>query len=150
MRLLIPPPVQALICAGLIWFLSGMLPQLAFEFPWQERVAIALVALGLAIDFSSIRLFVRADTTINPYTPDKSETLVTNGIYKYTRNPMYVGMVIFLTAFGLWIGNWMFLPLTGLFIWYITKFQIVPEEEVLQEKFGDDYSEYRHKVRRWI
>ena len=150
MKLLIPPPLQALVCAGLIWVSSIYLPELNFQFAGQNVLAVILAACGLAIDISAIRLFSRAKTTVNPLDPGKSEQLVTEGIYRYTRNPMYVGLVVFLLAFGMWIGSLSVLPILCLFVWYITKFQIIPEEKALREKFGDSYVNYCAAVRRWV
>ncbi|MGI9352726.1 MAG: methyltransferase family protein [Rhizobiaceae bacterium] len=150
MKLLVPPPLQALICAGLIWLCSFLFPILNFQFEGQNALAIILVVCGLLIDVLAIRLFSQAKTTISPLDPSKSEQLVTGGIYRRTRNPMYIGMVIFVSAFGIWIGNWSFVAILVLFVWYIIKFQIKPEEEALREKFGESYEKYCTEVRRWV
>lgn len=150
MKLLIPPPVVALLCAGLIWLCGKFVPPAGFQFPGQTEIAILLVFAGIVVDFVAIRQFTKAQTTINPNQPSKTSALVTDGIYRYTRNPMYLGMVIFLSAFGIWMGNWLFIPVAAIFIWFISRFQIRPEEEILLEKFGEPYGEYCLEVRRWI
>ncbi len=111
---------------------------------------MGLAIIGIVIDVLSMRLFFQHNTTVNPHNPSKSEQLVTSGIYQYSRNPMYVGMALLLTAVGIWIGNWMVVPALLLFVWFLTRFQIIPEEEILREKFGEAYGDYCMKVRRWI
>ena len=150
MKLLIPPPLVALACAGLIWASSLYIPQLGFEFAEQRNIAIVIGILGIAIDIFSVRLFFKNNTTVNPHDPSKSEWLVTTGIYRFTRNPMYVGMALLLIAVGIWFGNWSFVPSTALFILYLTRYQIIPEEQMLRSKFGEAYEKYCEKVRRWI
>jgi len=150
MKLLIPPPIIALACAGLIWASSHYFPEFGFEFEAQKKIAIFLAVLGIAIDIFSVRLFFKNNTTVNPHDPSKSEWLVTTGIYRFTRNPMYVGMAILLVAVGVWFGSWAFVPAAGLFILYLTRYQIIPEEQMLRKKFGEAYDRYCEKVRRWI
>ena len=93
---------------------------------------------------------MRNKTTVSPVTPKNASALVSTGIYRYTRNPMYLGMLMLIIAIGLWIGNLMIIPASALFVWYITAYQIIPEEEALREKFGQAYDEYCNQVRRWI
>ena len=150
MKLLIPPPLQVLVCAGLMWGLYRLTPQLAFSFSGQQLLAALLCFLGLVLDLSAVRLFFRSKTTVSPVTPEKAEKLVVEGAYRFTRNPMYLGLASILTGFAFWLGNFFaFLPVV-FFIWFVTRYQIKPEEEVLLEKFGEEYGEYTMRVRRWI
>ena len=94
--------------------------------------------------------FFRYNTTVNPINPENSTCLVTSGLYKYSRNPMYLGFAFCLLAWAALIGSYISLVGVPVFIWYITKYQIIPEESVLESKFADSFVEYKNKVRRWI
>lgn len=150
MRLLIPPPIQALLCAGLMFLIAKFVPEFSFGFPHQQTVAVLLILVGLGVDFASIRLFMRNSTTVSPLSPQNSSRLVTDGIYRFSRNPMYLGLVIILSAFGVWLGNFAAFLLVPCFIGYVTKFQIIPEEEILLEKFKLEYADYCAQVGRWV
>ncbi len=150
MKLLIPPPVQAIICAGLMWLIAKQFPQFGFSVALQEPVAILICIFGIAIDLISVGLFAQKKTTVSPFSPNKTANLVTSGLYQFTRNPMYLGMVFILTGLGVWLGNFAAFLMVPCFIGYITKLQIIPEEEILLEKFGEDFGEYMLRVRRWI
>lgn len=150
MKLLIPPPVQAIICAAGMWVVSQRFPSLDFTFAFQQYLAIAICALGILIDLVSVGLFAKLKTTVSPFSPHKTEKLVTTGFYQYTRNPMYLGMVVILTGLGIWLGNFGSFILIPGFMWFVTHFQIIPEEEILREKLGDEYENYTKRVRRWI
>ncbi|MDJ0614946.1 MAG: isoprenylcysteine carboxylmethyltransferase family protein [Rhizobiaceae bacterium] len=150
MRLLIPPPLQAIICAGLMWVSSQFLPSVSYTSEWSLYLAAGLVLIGICIDFSALAGFFKSKTTVSPVSPSKTTSLVVTGIYQYTRNPMYLGLAFILSGFAIWLGNAVSLVFVPLFIWYVTRFQIIPEEEVLLEKFGMQYADYVSKVRRWI
>jgi protein-S-isoprenylcysteine O-methyltransferase Ste14 len=142
--------VVALVCAVAIWLIAARVPGLAFDFPGRVPLAAAIATLGLAIDFLSLLRFLRARTTINPLSPGKASALVAEGLYRYTRNPMYLGLLLVLTAWTLYQGNVLGLAVLPLFVAYLTRFQIVPEERLLAAKFGGSYEAYRRAVRRWI
>lgn len=109
-----------------------------------------LTVLGLCFDLLAIRQFHRAHTTINPLSPVRTSVVVQDGIYKVSRNPMYVGMLLLLAAWAVYPENWVaFLPL-ALFVVLIVRLQILPEERILQQRFGQAYADYRHSVRRWL
>jgi len=150
MRLLIPPPVQGVITAILMWAIAKALPGLNTPFRGSFNLALVLVAIGLAIEFAALFMFLRAKTTVSPLSPQKTTNLVISGLYKYSRNPMYLGLACLLIGYAVWLAN----PLSTLmvlgFVWWITKFQIEPEEEVLREKFGKDYVDYQDRVGRWF
>jgi protein-S-isoprenylcysteine O-methyltransferase Ste14 len=150
LELKIPPPAVALLVAVAMWGIS--LATAIVEVPALVRavaaIAIALVGIGTAI--SGTVAFRRAKTTVNPLKPETTSSLVTDGVYRFTRNPMYVGLALVLLAWALFVSS----PLAFLgplvFILYITRFQIIPEERVLSAMFGTAYSEYQAKVRRWL
>ena len=146
----VPPPIVAACTAGLMYAAALALPVLAFDLPYRLVPVMALVAVGIAIDIAGIVHFWRARTTVNPLTPQRASALVTGGIYRWTRNPMYLGMAALLLAWGLWLANAGALAVISLFIAYLNRFQIAPEERALRARFGDEYTAYRARVRRWI
>ena len=105
---------------------------------------------GLITAILAIILFKKTKTTINPMTPEETTTLVTTGIFSRTRNPMYLGLFFVISSTILFFGSWFGIIILMFFVWYINKFQIIPEEEAIEKLFGDEYSEYKKNVRRWI
>jgi protein-S-isoprenylcysteine O-methyltransferase Ste14 len=152
MRLLehrIPPPVVAILLAAGMWLLDGLPPVLPFA-QERETAAIAIVLVGIAFDFAGVVNFLHSRTTINPLRPHKAAVLVTRGIYRITRNPMYVGLALLLAAWAVFCGSlWGFLG-PVLFVLYMNRFQIGPEERVLRGIFGEAYDAYAARVRRWL
>lgn len=150
LELKIPPPVVALLLGTVMWWLAPMGPAT----PWPEAMriglAVPLALLGLSLDFSGLVAFVRRHTTINPLSPRKSTALVTTGVYRFTRNPMYLGMACLLTAWAVWLGALLPFAAPVLFVLFITRFQIRPEERVLAQLFGQSYTDYTRRVRRWL
>ncbi len=150
MKLLIPPPLQAIICAACMWSIASIFPSLNFSFGLQQSLAILICLIGIGIDLLSVGLFARVKTTVSPFSPDKTSSLVTSGMYQYTRNPMYFGMLLILTGIAIWLGNIASFIMLPIFVWFITNLQIIPEEQILIEKFGEEYGDYMMRVRRWI
>ena len=150
LELKVPPPAVALVIAVLMWLLSLIAPALAFAIPARVLVAIILAATGLATAIAGVATFARAKTTVNPTTPERSSSLVSWGIYRVTRNPMYLGLLLELTAWAIFLSNPLpFLLLPG-YMLYINRFQIAPEERALTSLFGREYAAYQSRVRRWI
>ena len=146
----VPPPLVAALVAAGMWGIAGLGPRLPIaRGPAWLAVAI-LVTTGLAFDVLGIMAFRASRTTVNPLKPERASALVTGGVYRVTRNPMYVGMVFLLLAWAVYLSA--VLPFAGIvvFILYITRFQIQPEERVLKGIFGDEYSTYATRVRRWL
>jgi len=150
MKLLIPPPLQGLICAGLIWVCATYFPQYSIDVPYKKILSAIFFVIGIMTDLMALRVFHKAQTTVSPFSPENTTSLIAVGVYQYSRNPMYLGMALLLTGLTIWFGTPFGLALIVCFVWSITVFQIKPEEEVLREKFGDDYVSYCHKVRRWV
>jgi protein-S-isoprenylcysteine O-methyltransferase Ste14 len=146
----VPPPALTLLCLfGLVlsrWILSG----LTFKFSGQIFVSIILVVVGIAIGLIAIRRFYQVDTTVLPDEMDSSSALVTGGIFKISRNPMYLGMATVIAGVGLGLGTWVMLPILGLFVFWISENQIKAEEHALVKIFGSEFEDYKSKVRRWI
>ncbi len=150
MKLLIPPPIIALLCGLAMWGIAEAFPQTRFAFPFQSFLAGAFVAVGLAIDLISIGAFRKAKTTVTPLAPEKATSLVVTGLYRFTRNPMYLGLLLILSGIAIWLGSAANGVILIAFVGYITAFQIAPEEARLLELFGSDYERYRARVRRWL
>jgi len=111
-------------------------------------IAIALTGIGVAL--SGVIAFRHAKTTVNPLKPETASSIVTSGVFRFTRNPMYVGLALVLLAWAVFLSSpWASLGLPA-FILYMNRFQIVPEERVLSRMFGTEYSAYRARVRRWL
>ena len=146
----VPPPVAGVLTATLMWCVATLGPQFQLA-PGVRDFAIALLAVaGVAFDLLGLAAFHRAGTTFNPLKPERASALVTGGVYRITRNPMYVGMCLLLLAWAVYLSA--LLPFAGpiIFVLYITRFQIQPEERVLKNIFGEDYTAYAARVRRWL
>ena len=151
MHLRIQPPIVALIGILLIFLSKDYILILYLHPHLQNTLSIIFLMIGFLIIFSATKEFKKSETTVNPMKPETSTSLVTSGIFKYTRNPMYVGLTSILLAscfyFSSLLGIIVYVPL---FILYITVFQIIPEEETMKGLFNDEYLDYCSKVRRWI
>ena len=148
MKTKIPPPIIALICI-VINYLSTYLIN-PIKFPNIEIIGGLILFLGVATSMLATLLFRKDKTTVNPMNPEETTTLVTTGIFSITRNPMYLGSFLSISSTVLFFGSWFGIIILMFFVWYITKFQIIPEEEAMEKLFGNKYDEYRQNVRRWI
>jgi len=146
----VPPPVAGLISGALAWLASAALGPTAIAFSIRLTGAGALVLLGFAITLAGVRVVRRAKTTLNPIKPETTSALVTSGIYRYTRNPMYLGMATWLLAWSAWLGTPVGLLGAPLFMLYMNRFQIGPEERALSKLFGAEFAAYRTRARRWL
>jgi protein-S-isoprenylcysteine O-methyltransferase Ste14 len=146
----IPPPVVAVACALIMWACARWLPSASAQFQWQDWAAAVLLAAGVGVIATAIAQFVRARTTVDPLHPAAASTLVDGGVFRLTRNPMYLGMATVLAAWALWLGNAAAALLVAGFVGWITRFQIAPEERALRAHFGDAFDAYARRVRRWI
>ena len=150
MKLKIPPPIVALVFAALMWGVDSLFPALAIEFSGQRLVSAILVLLGFATALTALRTFRQIGTTFDPHSPEDATQLVRSGVFRISRNPMYLGLAFVLLAWAVWLGNIINVATLFLFVAYLTVFQIKPEEVVLARLFGADYEAYRKEVRRWI
>lgn len=150
LELKVPPVITLAVCAALIWHTAGF-QMLLFSRPFAASLPMYFIgALGVVTALSGVLSFRRARTTVNPHLPDLASSLVTSGIYQYTRNPMYLGMVMVLVSVILYCGSLLSVVWLFAFAWYMTVFQIVPEERTMHDLFGEEYEEYCERVRRWI
>tara|TARA_E500000178_G_scaffold338916_1_gene379767 strand:+ start:100 stop:549 length:450 start_codon:yes stop_codon:yes gene_type:complete len=149
MKTRVPPPILALLMIGLVYLSSLLIGSVSFDY--QASVSVLLVIVGLSCALPSYRLFARNKTTISPLTPSETSVLITQGMYRYSRNPMYLGLLLLIIAATIWFGTWFGIIISVFFILLINILQIIPEEEeALLQIFGEEYLEYKKKVRRWI
>ena len=144
----IPPPLVTLFFGCCIYFSREFF--LAINFQGLSVLSFVLILLGFGILIMAARSFKEHNTTINPIKIETASSLVVSGIFNYSRNPMYLGMVLILLGLSLkfnLIGGLIF---TALFIIFITNFQIKPEEKVMLKIFGEEFVNYKDKVRRWL
>lgn len=150
LELKIPPVALGVLVATLMWFASWVMPAFAFHFPIHRVLSVTMAAVGAIISGLGIVAFRQARTTVNPMKPDAASALVVSGVYGLTRNPMYLGFLLMLLGWAIFLSNvlaFLFLPA---FIFYMNRFQIQPEERALQSLFGPPFLAYTRQVRRWL
>ncbi|MDX1678780.1 isoprenylcysteine carboxylmethyltransferase family protein [Arsukibacterium sp.] len=150
LELKIPPLVLLAFFALLMWVLAKLLPPLPLSVVWGWVLAAGFAGAGLAVALAGVLAFRRADTTVDPRVPQQTSSLVIKGIYRYSRNPMYLGFLLLLTAWACYLMNAAALAMLPLFVLYMNRWQIAPEERYLLEKFGTEYHAYTKQVRRWF
>jgi len=146
----IPPPALAAAIAGAMWATSRLAPLLQIPGALRLGTAAAVLLVGIGFSVGGVLAFRRARTTLNPTKPEQASSLVRSGVYRVTRNPMYVGLLCVLVAWAVFLSSaWALLgPL--IFVLYIGRFQIAPEERALAKLFGSEFADYQAKVRRWL
>lgn len=146
----IPPPVLMLIVAATMWGAAKIQSPVSIESHLRIGLMLTLGVVALTFSIGGVTAFRAAKTTINPAQIDRASRVVTGGIYRFSRNPMYVGLTALLVGWAVFLA----VPLTAIgpiaFALFMHRFQILPEERVLAAKFGRDYLEYKQRVRRWI
>jgi protein-S-isoprenylcysteine O-methyltransferase Ste14 len=150
LELRIPPPAVGLIIAGAMWAIARVSQILNVSSLVRVPVAAVLVAVGVALALAGVRSFRRARTTVNPLKPETTAALVSTGVYSFTRNPMYLGMLLALVAWAVYLSAVWSVVGPLLFALYMTRFQIVPEERELEGLFGASFTAYKKRVRRWL
>lgn len=150
LELKVPPPAVALLLAAAMGWLALHGPALEWSQSLRAGLALVLVVVGGCFDMAGLWAFRRQRTTVNPLRPANTSALVTGGVYRITRNPMYVGMACFLLAWAVWLGSLAAFLGPVAFVAFITRFQIQPEERVLAGLFGADFTDYTRRVRRWL
>ena len=146
----IPPPIIAAIAAAVMWGFSFIVPAIRLGPVARTTAIIVLLVSGIYFGISGIVSFKKAATTTNPLKPETASSLVCSGIYKVSRNPMYVGLALVLLAWAVYLSSaWVIIGIFG-FVLYMNQFQIVPEERALTELFGAEYLNYQSRVSRWL
>lgn len=150
LQLKVPPLAQVAVFAGLMWLAARAVPAPAFAFPGQLAAALLLVAAGALVAVAGVVAFRRAHTTVDPRDPARSTELVATGVYRVTRNPMYLGFLLALAGWGVFLGNALALAALPLFVAAMNRLQIAPEERALRARFGERFARYEREVRRWL
>ena len=150
LELKVPPLVLVLVLVLAMWFAAVQLPSLAFPLPWRHGLAVTISAVGILFMLAGLYEFQKTRTTFNPMKPDAASSLVTSGIYRVSRNPMYLGFLFLLTGWAIWLSHPLSILFLPVFVLYMSRFQISPEECVLSAKFGEQYDTYKQSVRRWL
>ena len=150
LELKIPPLVVLVFVAALMWFVSLTALAAGFHWPAGHAIALGLTAVGVGTAVAGVVSFRIVKTTVNPLKPEAASALVTNGIYQLTRNPMYLGALIVLLGWSVFLANALTFIVAVTFVLYLNLFQIIPEEKALRTRFGPEFAAYCAKVRRWI
>ena len=144
----IPPPILVLILV-VSSFLSSKKIDL-IHIPNQNLTSILILLIGILILIIPVSKFIKSKTTIDPIKFKKVNKLVTSGIYKYSRNPMYLGLLLIVISSSILYLNIYSVTTPMIFYYWINRFQIKREEIFLTEKFGKEYLLYMTRTRRWI
>jgi protein-S-isoprenylcysteine O-methyltransferase Ste14 len=150
LELRIPPDAVWLALAVLMWPVSAFRPGFHVGPLARVLVALPLFVVAAALIASARLALARAGTTFSPVAPDRSSRLVVNGAYRFTRNPMYLGMLLALLALTAALASPLCLLLVAAFAALMDRLQIAPEERVLRARFGPAYEAYAGSVRRWL
>ncbi|HHF1625111.1 TPA: isoprenylcysteine carboxylmethyltransferase family protein [Haemophilus influenzae] len=143
--LFIPPPLLCLFIAIAMYFL----PKIA-SYSVHFSVIVFVISLSFLIALSSVIQFIICKTSINPRNFKGTTKLVSTGIFRFSRNPMYLSLLLMSITWVLWLGNSLAWLGIIVFVLAINQFQIAKEETYLENKFGDEYRRYKQKVRRWL
>lgn len=146
----IPPVAQGVIALALIWLLYRYMPIFHIDIAYKGTVSVVIICIGVLVGVLGIAAFIKLRTTVDPRYPENARTLVVVGIYRYSRNPMYLAIVLVLFGISIYLGALSSLLILFLFVAYINRFQIGLEEKMLERKFGEKYLKYAKAVRRWI
>ena len=144
----IPPPIVTATFGLIIYFSKSFSPVYSFEN--SNMISVIFLLFGLGIFSAAVQSFKKHKTTINPLSPDKASSLVNSGIFSYSRNPMYLGMLLILLSISFKFNISGGLFISFLFKIYITRFQIIPEEKAMAKLFGEEFITYKNQTRRWI
>lgn len=149
-RLKIPPVVTGLLLGGLMWMAARAAPDFGFALPARRIGALFLALAGVGIALLGVISFRRARTTVNPLHPEAASSLVVSGVYRFTRNPMYLGLLLVLLGWAVFLANALALVFPAIYVPLMNRLQILPEERALAEKFGAGFAAYASRVRRWL
>lgn len=150
LELKIPPVALVLITGAAMWLASAVAPALTLQLPYEQAIALVPAIAGVFVAVWGVVSFRRADTTVNPTNPHATSSLVSTGIYRFSRNPMYLGFLLTLAGWAVFLANALALVFVPVLVAYMNRFQITPEERVLSAMFGTEFSAYRQRVRRWV
>jgi len=149
LELRIPPAALVLLTAAAMWFLARAATLFAWQVPYGQAISLFLAVAGVIVAVLGVVSFRRAGTTVNPTRPQATSSLVSTGIYGFSRNPMYLGFLLALVAWAVFLANILALVPVVAFVGYMNRFQIAPEERALAAMFGTEFTAYKQRVRRW-
>lgn len=149
LELKIPPVALVFLFGALMWLVS-ITSAFTVALPWRSTFALIFFTVGFAIALAGVLAFRRAKTTVHPLKLEATTTMVISGVNRFTRNPMYLGFLFILVGWAIYLSNLLAFPFLPLFVWYITRSQILPEERALAAKFSHAFTAYESSVRRWL
>ena len=150
LELRLPPILVFLVFACIMYFLAQTLPVGVFDFFGRKVLVYGLAGLGLLIGLLAVLRFLKKGASLNPHHPEHGTVLVVGGVYDFSRNPMYLALLLVLVAWGMYLGNAFNSLTAAFFVAYMNRFQIRPEEGILKSKYGASYRQYVTLVRRWF
>lgn len=150
MKLKVPPLVIFFFSILMVFACHYLFPKWSFVFAYQTIASRFFMLLGVVSGFLGITAFRSKGTTVSPHFPEQASHLIQTSVYNISRNPMYLGMALVLVGGIIRMGNPFAFIAFLFYVWYMTYFQIKPEEEALEKLFGQSYLDYKAKVRRWI
>lgn len=146
----VPPVLLTAVVAGLIWAVSQETPPVPIPIVPRQIGASVLTLGGLFLIGPAVHSFRRSKTSLSPFNPASASTLTTSGVYRFSRNPMYLGLLLLLLAWAVYLSSAYSLVLCAGFVFWLNRFQIAPEERALESRFGPDYIAYKERVHRWL
>ena len=149
LTLLVPPVILVIIFATMMWIITKSIPFFSVSHI-HYAIPLFMVITGIFLILMSSVAFLGQKTTLNPMKPESASVLIKTGLYQYSRNPIYLGLATILLGWGLYLNNIMALLLITVFVYYMNRFQIKPEEKALRQIFGVQFEEYKNRVRRWL
>lgn len=150
LALRVPPIVVLAVFVIIMRYAALFFPFLTLKSDLHFSVPVLVALSGLFLILISSIIFYRRGTTLNPLKPQLASILVTSGPYRYSRNPIYIGLVLILAGWGVYLQNPASIFCVLVFVLYINRFQILPEEELLAQKFGVEFEIYKSSVNRWL
>lgn len=149
-QLRLPPPLLTLLFAASMWLIAASLPAFSLAIPLRLPLTAGCLLLSALFGLSALVSFKQHQTSVDPIHPQHSKTLVTSGVYRISRNPMYLGLLFLLLGWAIFLANSVNIILMIMFIYCLNYLQIIPEEQILEQKFGQQFMAYRNRVRRWL
>ena len=144
------PPLLLMLAVALIMFLSRHSTSFIFIIPFKHVIFLIGLLVGSALVLGGAWYFRQANTTVNPVKPQTTSTIVTHGVYQLSRNPMYLGFLVMLIGWAIYLEQAINIAWILFFYMYMNRLQIIPEEILLSQYFGNEYNDYKKRVRRWL
>lgn len=145
------PPVAAMLCVAVpMWLVARLAPALAVDLPGRRAASLVLALTGAAVALAGVAEFRRARTTVNPLRPERASALVVSGIFRRTRNPMYLGLAFVLLGWAWYLQHALAVLGVPAFVAWMNRSQIPREEHALERLFGAEFAHYKTRVRRWL